>query len=83
MTSEEDEEDSALGYFDEEDDLDAFSEGELGCEDGGRGGMLLGEVTHRHGSGGGGDTLTAGLVWLFSNSTAPQVSVFLWLCVSR
>lgn len=25
-----------MGYYDEEDDLEAFSDGELGCEDGGR-----------------------------------------------
>lgn len=31
------EDDSALGqYDDDEDDLEAFSDGELGCEDGGR-----------------------------------------------
>ncbi|XP_039993041.1 ras-related GTP-binding protein D isoform X2 [Xiphias gladius] len=30
----EDEEDTALGYFDDEDDLEPFSDGELGCEDG-------------------------------------------------
>ena len=32
----EDEEGSALEYYDDEDDLEAFSDGELGCEDGGR-----------------------------------------------
>lgn len=31
-----DEEDAALGYYDDEDDLEAFSDAELGCEDGGR-----------------------------------------------
>lgn len=30
------EEHSAVDYYDEEDDLEAFSDAELGCEDGGR-----------------------------------------------
>ena len=32
----EDEEDAALGYFDDEDELDTFPDGELGCEGGGK-----------------------------------------------
>lgn len=34
--SAEEEETAALDYYDDEDDLEAFSHGELGCEDGGR-----------------------------------------------
>ncbi|KAM7376752.1 hypothetical protein PAMP_006460 [Pampus punctatissimus] len=43
------EEDTALGYFDDEDDLEAFSDAELGCEDGvlGFSDSLNGEVKPR------------------------------------
>ncbi|XP_018527316.1 ras-related GTP-binding protein D [Lates calcarifer] len=43
------EEDAALGYYDDEDDLEAFSDGELGCEDGvlGFSDSLNGEVKPR------------------------------------
>lgn len=59
--SAEDEEDTALGYYDDEDDLEAFSDAELGCEDGGRRVfLLLRKVTHRQGARGDG-TLSARL----------------------
>lgn len=37
----EDDEDAALGYYDDQDDLEAFSDAELDCEDGGRGIIVL------------------------------------------
>ncbi|XP_019120688.1 ras-related GTP-binding protein D isoform X3 [Larimichthys crocea] len=43
----EDEEDTALGYYDDEDDLEAFSDAELGCEDGVFSDSLNGEVKPR------------------------------------
>lgn len=44
----EDEENTALDYYDEEDDLEAFSDADLGCEDGGRRiFVLLRKVTRR------------------------------------
>ncbi|XP_078133695.1 ras-related GTP-binding protein D isoform X3 [Sander vitreus] len=45
----EEEEDTALGYYDDEDDLEAFSDAELGCEDGvlGFSDSLNGEVKPR------------------------------------
>lgn len=49
VLSGEEEEDAALGYYDDEDDLEAFSDAELGCEDGGRRiFLLLRKVTHTH-----------------------------------
>lgn len=49
--SAEEEEDAALGYYDDEDDLEAFSDGELGCEDGGRRIFVLRrKVTGVHGT---------------------------------
>lgn len=51
----EDEEDAALGYYDDEDDLEAFSDAELGCEDGGRRIFVrLRKVTRRRGARGDG-----------------------------
>lgn len=45
-----DDEDAALGYYDDEDELEAFSDAELDCEDGGRRLsvllLLLRKVTH-------------------------------------
>lgn len=47
----EDEENTALDYYDEEDDLEAFSDADLGCEDGGRRTfVLLRKVTRRQGA---------------------------------
>lgn len=46
--SAEEEETAALDYYDDEDELEAFSHGELGCEDGGRPIIfVLGKVTSR------------------------------------
>lgn len=51
--SEEEEEDTALEYYDDEDDLEAFSDGGLGGEDGGRSVFVLcWKVTRRRVSAG-------------------------------
>lgn len=43
-----DEDDTALEYYDDEDELEAFSDAEQGCEDGGRRiYVLLRKVTYR------------------------------------